>query len=129
MTSSNLQQEKNTASHQECDGQSTMAMQANAVPPHLPDLVIHQILQLLPTKSIIRMSFLSKQWQAACFFGPVIEFDEGGNNNVNKHTEFVKNILQRYLEFCEQSPEKYNIRKFKLHMTRYLTRDANIVNN
>ncbi|XP_024162205.1 putative F-box/LRR-repeat protein At4g15060 [Rosa chinensis] len=103
-------------------------MAVNPIPPDLPDLVIHRILQLLPTKSAIRMSFLSKEWQDACCLGPVIDFNEGGDdNNLHEHTKFVENILNRYLEICEKDPNKRNLEKFKLHMTRYSSRDANIV--
>ncbi|KAM5555689.1 putative F-box/LRR-repeat protein [Rosa sericea] len=127
-TSSSPKQEETTAAHQKCDDQSMMAMAVNPIPPDLPDLVIHRILQLLPTKSAIRMSFLSKEWQDACCLGPVIDFDEGGDdNNLHEHTKFVENILNRYLEICERDPNKQNLEKFKLHMTRYVSRDANIV--
>ncbi|PRQ48654.1 putative F-box domain, leucine-rich repeat domain, L domain-containing protein [Rosa chinensis] len=97
----------------------------------LPDLVIHQILQFLPTKSAVRLSFLSKQWEGVWSSAPIIDFDEGGedgNNNLSQHKRFVKNILSRYLEFLvEKEKEKQGLEKFKLHMTRYLSGDASIV--
>ncbi|KAK9907063.1 hypothetical protein M0R45_002479 [Rubus argutus] len=49
----------------------------NVTCPPLPDLVIDQILRILPTKAAVRMSFLSKQWDGVCCTAPILDFFEG----------------------------------------------------
>ncbi|KAL6126327.1 hypothetical protein ACLB2K_074378 [Fragaria x ananassa] len=107
-------------------------MASESTRPHMPDLVIHKILLFLPTKSAVRLSFLSKQWEGVWCSAPILDFDEGGdengNNNLSQHRRFVENILSRYLKFIvEEEKEKQGLQKVKLHMTRYLTGDASIV--
>ncbi|KAM2685656.1 hypothetical protein EV2_008641 [Malus domestica] len=53
---------------------------------HLPDLVTHKIIQILPTKAAVRMSFISKQW--AGFFK---EF--GRSKNLDLIVAAFKNVI------------------------------------
>ncbi|KAM5555277.1 putative F-box/LRR-repeat protein [Rosa sericea] len=105
-------------------------MAINTVPPHLPDLVIHRIIRLLPTIAAVRMSFLSKQWEGVLSSVPILDFDEGdeNDNNLVRHRKFVDNILKRYLELCKKEKQKQLLDKFRLCMTRYLSADATVVN-
>ncbi|XP_024163868.1 putative F-box/LRR-repeat protein At4g15060 [Rosa chinensis] len=84
------------------------------IQPHLPNLVIHQIQSLLPTKSALRMSFLSKQWEGVWPLSPVIDFDQGGTHTDDEDNIKFINILERYLEFCLK--DKQLLDKFRLHM-------------
>ncbi|XP_062020780.1 putative FBD-associated F-box protein At5g56690 [Rosa rugosa] len=96
------------------------------------DDVIHQILPLLPTKSAVRMSCLSKQWQAVWFSLSILDFDEGdpahdSDNKLEKlqHTNFI-NILDRY---CRNAKNKKLLEKFRLRMTTFsIVRDSVVVN-
>ncbi|KAM2890158.1 hypothetical protein COP2_008619 [Malus domestica] len=104
---------------------------------HLPDLVTHKIIQILPTKAAIRMSFLSKQWAGVWCSSSVLDFDEGGydesfdcrDNLGDRHRKFINNILKRYLKFCgHDKQKKLRLDKLRLHMTGYLlTEDTTIV--
>ncbi|PRQ58984.1 putative F-box domain, leucine-rich repeat domain, L domain-containing protein [Rosa chinensis] len=102
---------------------------------HLPDLVINQIFRLVTTKTAVRMSFVSKQWEGMLSSLPMLDFDEGGdhrfdrNDNFIQHSKFI-NILQKYLELCEKDREATKttpLDKFRLRMTRYSSRDASMV--
>ncbi|KAK9942537.1 hypothetical protein M0R45_008198 [Rubus argutus] len=88
--------------------------------PHLPDLVMHQIILLLPTKPAICMSCLSKQWEGIWSALRVLDFDEGdmpldNDDAYDKHTSFI-NILVRYLEFRKKDKQQPVLDKFRLLM-------------
>ncbi|KAL6270402.1 hypothetical protein ACE6H2_027313 [Prunus campanulata] len=92
---------------------------AAATIPHLPVLVILHILQFLPTKLAIRISFLCRAglWSSI----PVLDFDEDepphGDENLDiiqlQHTNFI-NFLDRCLEFHQKCE---GLDKFRLRMT------------
>ncbi|XP_004295252.1 PREDICTED: putative FBD-associated F-box protein At5g22720 [Fragaria vesca subsp. vesca] len=106
----------------------------SSIRPPLPDLVIHQILQILPTKADVRMSFLSKQWDGVWCSTPVLDFDEGDDpgkydndhidlNKILEHRKFI-NVVEKWLEFCEQEQQKQVfLNKFRLRMMRYVPGD------
>ncbi|KAL6197969.1 hypothetical protein ACLB2K_027761 [Fragaria x ananassa] len=106
----------------------------SSIRPPLPDLVIHQILQILPTKAAVRMSFLSKQWDGVWCSTPVLDFDEGDDpgkydndhidlNKILEHRKFI-NVVEKWLEFCEQEEQKQVLlNKFRLRMMRYVPGD------
>nr|XP_011459960.1 PREDICTED: F-box/FBD/LRR-repeat protein At5g22700-like isoform X2 [Fragaria vesca subsp. vesca] len=106
----------------------------SSIRPPLPDLVTHQILQILPTKAAVRMSFLSKQWDGVWCSTPVLDFDEGDDpgkydndhidlNKILEHRKFI-NIVEKWLEFCEQEQHKQVLlNKFRLRMMRYVPGD------
>ncbi|KAK9937186.1 hypothetical protein M0R45_013995 [Rubus argutus] len=106
----------------------------NTIRPCLPDLVIHRILTLLPTKAAVRMSFLSKQWEGVWSLSPILDFDESGKiddddfdfDKLVQHTNFIS-ILQRYLEFRERDKQTQILDRFRLCMTSYLYGDSSIV--
>ncbi|XP_062020759.1 F-box protein At4g09920-like [Rosa rugosa] len=91
--------------------------------PQLPDHIIHQIIQLLPTKSAVRMSSLSKQFEAAWYTQPVLDFDEGKprddttDSNL-QHIKFI-NILDRYLDYFrnDEKIKQQLLDKFRLRIT------------
>ncbi|XP_068340494.1 F-box protein At4g09920-like [Pyrus communis] len=98
---------------------------------HLPDLVKHNIIQILPTKAAVRMSFLSKQWEGVWCSSSVLDFDEGDyeesidcrDNQGDKHRKFI-NILIRYLRSCgNDKQKKLKLLKLRLHMKGYLFRE------
>ncbi|XP_050387419.1 putative F-box protein At3g58860 [Argentina anserina] len=102
---------------------------------HLPDIVINQIFRMVDTKTAVRMSFLSKQWEGMLSSLPVIDFDEGDYQQFHKdelsiqHNQFI-NILHDYLKVCVKDREAKPttlLDKFRLRMTRYSSRDASIV--
>lgn len=101
--------------------------------PDLPDLVIYDIFRRLRTKAAARFSLLSKKWEGILACLPILDFDEGGDqngdNNSERHKKFVDNILIKYLELYEREKQKQLLDKFRLHMTSYLYKEANLVNN
>ncbi|KAL6201012.1 hypothetical protein ACLB2K_024727 [Fragaria x ananassa] len=111
----------------------------SAIRPPLPDLVIHQILQILPTKAAVRMSFLSKQWDVVWWSAPILDFDEGDEpgkydddhinlNKILEHRKFI-NIVEKWLEFCEHDQLKQVclLDKFRLRMMRYVPGDYDLI--
>ncbi|KAK9913225.1 hypothetical protein M0R45_037048 [Rubus argutus] len=67
--------------------------------PHLPDLVVHQILRFVPTKVAVRMMFVSKQWEGVWFLDPILDFDEGTGHYQHNHDQHeVHHIRQQHLE-------------------------------
>ncbi|XP_062020897.1 F-box/LRR-repeat protein At3g03360-like [Rosa rugosa] len=102
--------------------------------PYLPDLVMHQIIQRLPTKPAIRMSCLSKQWEGVWSALRILEFDEGNqphddddddDDDNHTHAKFL-NILARYLEFRQKDKQQPPLDKFRLCMT-YLDADEDAI--
>ncbi|BFG41815.1 hypothetical protein CerSpe_280890 [Prunus speciosa] len=93
---------------------------ATATIPHLPVLVIHHVLQFLPTKLAIRMSSLCKQWEGLWSSVPVLDFDEEDEPDDRlQHAKFI-NFLDRCLAF----PKKYEyLDKFRLRMTLFSDED------
>ncbi|KAK9935419.1 hypothetical protein M0R45_022522 [Rubus argutus] len=99
---------------------------------YLPDLVIDKILQFLPTKTVVQISLLSKQWEGV--LSSVLNFDEDDNfdrhsfnRRVKYHKKFMK-FLGRYLEYCEKNKKKEVVLdKLRIHMKRYWWRDATII--
>ncbi|CAL8176530.1 unnamed protein product [Prunus armeniaca] len=80
---------------------------ATATIPHLPVLVIHHVLQFLPTKLAIRMSSLCKQWEGLWSSVPVLDFEEE-----DEHAKFIN-----FVDRCLEIHEKYeHLDKFRLHM-------------
>lgn len=92
-------------------------MALNTVLPHIPDLVIHHIIRLLPTKDVIRMSLLSKQWVDVLSSVPTLDFDD-----FQQQHEKLNNVLTKYLELCEKDEHKKLLEKFRLRMM-YLSDD------
>ncbi|KAM1822161.1 hypothetical protein ACFX1X_024606 [Malus domestica] len=98
---------------------------------HLPDLVIQNIIRILPAKTAVRMSFLSKQWDRAWCLCSILDFDEGSddeNLDHDQHRKFI-NILKKYLElFVKDEQKKHTLDKLRVRMTGYLYKeDAKIV--
>ncbi|XP_021823277.1 F-box/FBD/LRR-repeat protein At5g53840-like [Prunus avium] len=82
---------------------------ATARIPHLPVLVIHHVLQFLPTKHAIRMSSLCKQWAGLWSSVPVLDFEEEADE---PHAKFIN-----FVDRCLEIHEKYeHLDKFRLHM-------------
>ncbi|BFG41817.1 hypothetical protein CerSpe_280910 [Prunus speciosa] len=82
---------------------------ATATIPHLPVLVIHHVLQFLPTKQAIRMSSLCKQWAGLWSSVPVLDFEEEGDK---PHAKFIN-----FVDRCLEIHEKYeHLDKFRLRM-------------
>ncbi|XP_062014732.1 F-box/FBD/LRR-repeat protein At2g26030-like [Rosa rugosa] len=101
----------------DCDAQNSMAV-VMRIRPHLPDDIIRQILSHLPTKSAIRMSILSKQFEGAWCSLPVIDLDEGKPQaNLDRGIHFT-NILKRYLKFRTENKDRLHppLDKFRLRM-------------
>ncbi|CAN6577649.1 unnamed protein product [Malus baccata var. baccata] len=54
------------------------------------------------------MSFISKQWAGVWSSSSVLDFNEGGYEEIldcqdnlgDQHRKFINNILKRYLKFC-----------------------------
>ncbi|KAI5314601.1 PREDICTED: F-box/LRR-repeat [Prunus dulcis] len=89
---------------------------ATAAIPHLPVLVIHHVLQFLPTKHAIRMSSLCKQWAGLWSSVPVLDFEEEEDK---PHAEFIN-----FVDRCLEIQEKYeHLDKFRLHMKFCLFED------
>ncbi|XP_050365530.1 putative F-box/FBD/LRR-repeat protein At5g44960 [Argentina anserina] len=114
-------------------------MALNVGLPHIPDLVMCQIIRLLPTKDVVRMSFLSKQWEDVLSSVPVLDFDECGERRPHnfdpdnyqqqqqqQHVKFIDNILTKYLELYEKDKHKESLEKFRLRMM-YSSSDTAIV--
>ncbi|ONH91583.1 hypothetical protein PRUPE_8G124600 [Prunus persica] len=81
---------------------------ATATIPHLPVLVIHHVLQFLPTKLAIRISYLCKQWEGLWSSVPVLDFDEEDKPDDRlQHAKFI-NLLDR-LKRVEILPGDDNI--------------------
>ncbi|KAM5561390.1 putative F-box/FBD/LRR-repeat protein [Rosa sericea] len=101
-------------------------MGAHTILPDIPDDVLKQMFQFLPTKAAICVSCLSKQWQGV----PISDFDEGGEHddyNFDEHRKFI-NMLKFQLVLCEKEKQRQTTwDKFRLRMTRYSARDATIV--
>ncbi|KAM5548804.1 F-box/LRR-repeat protein [Rosa sericea] len=101
--------------------------------PYLPDLVMHQIIQLRPTKPAIRMSCLSKKWEGVWSALRILDFDEGNqphdddddDDDNHTHAKFL-NILARYLEFRQKDKQQPPLDKFRLCMT-YLDADEDAI--
>ncbi|KAK9935418.1 hypothetical protein M0R45_022521 [Rubus argutus] len=99
---------------------------------YLPDLVIDKILQFLPTKTVVQISLLSKQWEGV--LSSVLNFDEDDNfdrHNFNRrikyHKKFMK-FLRMYLEYREKNKKKEVVLdKLRIHMKMYRWRDATII--
>ncbi|CAN6574094.1 unnamed protein product [Malus baccata var. baccata] len=90
---------------------------------HLPDLVIQNIIQVLPAKAA--------QWDLVWCSGSILDFDEGRddeNLDHDQHRKFI-NILKKCLKLFEKDEQrKDTLDKLRVHMTGYLYReDANIV--
>ncbi|BFG41816.1 hypothetical protein CerSpe_280900 [Prunus speciosa] len=83
---------------------------ATARIPHLPVLVIHHVLQFLPTKHAIRMSSLCKQWAGLWSSVPVLDFEEEADE---PHAKFI-NFVDRCLEIHEKYEhlDKFRLRNF-----------------
>ncbi|XP_021832653.1 putative FBD-associated F-box protein At5g56700 [Prunus avium] len=80
---------------------------ATARIPHLPVLVIHHVLQFLPTKHAIRMSSLCKQWAGLWSSVPVLDFEEEADE---PHAKFIN-----FVDRCLEIHEKYeHLDKFRL---------------
>ncbi|XP_050379976.1 putative FBD-associated F-box protein At5g22720 [Argentina anserina] len=101
---------------------------AMGVVPHLPNLVIHQILRYLPSKLAVRMSFLSKNWAGMWTSLPLIDLQEeiafydNIKFNMLEHTKFI-NFLVRYLELRDKNSP---LEKLRLHM-RYRDEDKTVL--
>ncbi|KAM1691910.1 hypothetical protein ACFXTN_030632 [Malus domestica] len=94
--------------------------------------IIREILRLLPTKSSVLMSFLSKQWQSAWFALPAIhlDFDEEGeplhdnnddDNHIGRqHAKFI-NMFSWFVGFREKDKQQQQqlVEKFRIRMVRY----------
>ncbi|KAL6270406.1 hypothetical protein ACE6H2_027317 [Prunus campanulata] len=82
---------------------------ATATIPHIPVLVIHHVLQFLPTKQAIRMSSLCKQWAGLWSSVPVLDFEEEEDE---PHAKFIN-----FVDRCLEIHEKYeHLDKFRLRM-------------
>ncbi|TQE02150.1 hypothetical protein C1H46_012151 [Malus baccata] len=107
----------------------------------LKDDIIGELLRLLPTKSSVLMSFLSKQWQSVWFALPAIhlDFDEEGeplhdnndddNHVVRQHAKFI-NMFSWFVGFCEKDKQQQQlVEKFRIRMVRYslLEEEATVV--
>ncbi|CAN6574412.1 unnamed protein product [Malus baccata var. baccata] len=83
----------------------------------LPDLVVSQVLLLLPTKLAVRASILSRQWERVWSSIPVLVFNEyeepGGDWHTLEHKLFV-DFLKKCLKRREK--DKYTVDKLTLHM-------------
>lgn len=97
----------------------------------LEEDIVGEILRLLPTKSSVLMSFLSKQWQSVWFALPAIDldFDEKGeplhenndddNHVVRQHAKFI-NMFSWFVGFCEKDKQQQQlVEKFRIRMVRY----------
>lgn len=96
----------------------------------LEDDIIGEILRLLPTKSSVLTSFLSKQWQSVWFALPAIhlDFDEEGeplhdnndddNHVVRQHAKFI-NMFSWFVDFREKDKQQQLVEKFRIRMVRY----------
>lgn len=104
---------------------------------YLPDLVIDKILQLVPTKVAVQVSFLSKQYsKGVVSLGQVLNFiedDDFDRSNLNvyfdyllQHIRFI-NFLQGYLEYSDKYPQKELLSKLRLHMAMYFCEDATTI--
>ncbi|KAM1112601.1 hypothetical protein EV1_045076 [Malus domestica] len=83
----------------------------------LPDLVVSQVLILLPTKLAVRASILSRQWERVWSSIPVLVFNEYEEPGSDWHTlehklfiDFLKKCLKR------REKDKYTVDKLTLHM-------------
>ncbi|CAL9022556.1 unnamed protein product [Prunus brigantina] len=85
--------------------------------PHLPVLVIHHILQFLPTKHAIRMSSLCKQWAGLWSSLPVLDFEE---EEYKPRAKFI-NFGDRCLEIHEKYEhlDKFRLRVFMGFESKY----------
>ncbi|CAL9022304.1 unnamed protein product [Prunus brigantina] len=89
---------------------------ATATIPHLPVLVIHHILQFLPTKHAIRMSSLCKQWAGLWSSLPVLDFEEEGLD-FDKEEDSPRAKFINFVDRCLEIHEKYeHLDKFRLRM-------------
>lgn len=107
--------------------------------PRLDDDIIREILRLLPTKSSVLMTFLSKQWQSVWSALPAIDLDfdgEGGplhgNNEddnphhnhhiVDQHAKFI-NMFSWFVGFRQQDKQQQQqqevVEKFRIRMVGY----------
>ncbi|XP_004296061.1 PREDICTED: uncharacterized protein LOC101293868 [Fragaria vesca subsp. vesca] len=88
------------------DDQKATVVETILSRPQFPDEIIYRIIQVLPTKSAVRMSSLSKKFEGAWLSQPVLDFDEGNphddtTDNIIQHTKFV-NILDKYLDYFHE---------------------------
>lgn len=100
------------------DGQKAKAV--GTVRPHLPDSVVHQILQFLPTKSAVRMSILAKQWEGVWSSFPGLDFEEDDEQLDDRNHEKLGH--SRFISFLEKCLEDFRV-KTKFSMRRYSPRD------
>ncbi|KAL6218843.1 hypothetical protein ACLB2K_012050 [Fragaria x ananassa] len=111
------------------DDQKATVVETILSRPHFPDEIIHRIIQVLPTKSAVRMSSLSKKFEGAWLSQPVLDFDEGNphddtTDNIIQHTKFV-NILDKYLDYFheDEKVKQQLLDKFRVRMTNFSDSD------
>ncbi|TQD80430.1 hypothetical protein C1H46_034020 [Malus baccata] len=80
---------------------------------HLPDLVTHKIIQILPTKAAVRMSFISKQWAGVWSSSSVLDFNEGGYEEIlDCQDNLAPNLCKATTLLCDfwdvQFPTAFN---------------------
>lgn len=112
---------------QDIDHEGQKAKAVGTVRPHLPDSVVHQILQFLPTKSAVRMSILAKQWEGVWSSFPGLDFEEDDEQLDDRNLEKLGH--SRFISFLEKCLEDFRVKNEKvlekpsLRVRRYSPRD------
>ncbi|KAH0984245.1 hypothetical protein GBA52_011422 [Prunus armeniaca] len=112
---------KKMKSHEQDDVQKNqeLPMDVDTYTPELPDLVVNQILLLLPTKLAVRASTLSRQWQRLWSSLPVLNFDEDlqlYNSQYGTDRAMFRKYLLSCLKRREKSREEHDLDTFRLSM-------------
>ncbi|PRQ47112.1 putative F-box domain, leucine-rich repeat domain, L domain-containing protein [Rosa chinensis] len=69
--------------------------------PRLPDLIVHKIFRLIPTKLAIRSTIVSKQWASVWSLGvPLLDFDDEGDSTDHDGDNLVRRKLL-FIDFVE----------------------------
>ncbi|XP_062001932.1 FBD-associated F-box protein At4g13985-like isoform X2 [Rosa rugosa] len=98
------------------------AMAVDTLLPHLPDLIVHKIFRLIPTKLAIRSAIVSKQWATVWSLGvPLLDFDDegdstdhDGDNLVRRKLLFI-DFVENCLKHCEKN-KPLQLDSFRLRM-------------
>ncbi|BFG26278.1 hypothetical protein CerSpe_125510 [Prunus speciosa] len=112
---------KRMKSHELDDVQKNqeLPMDVDTYTPELPDLVVNQILLLLPTKLAVRASTLSRQWQRLWSSLPVLNFNEDLQLYDSQYGP-DRAMFRKYLLSClkrrEKDEEEHDLDTFRLSM-------------
>lgn len=97
-------------------------MAVDTLLPHLPDLIVHKIFRLIPTKLAVRSTIVSKQWASVWSLGvPLLDFDDEGDpgdhedHNLGRRRLLFIDFVESCLKRCEKN-KHLELDSFRLGM-------------